>query len=188
MIGQRIWILLLLLLAAGTGWVVRHVTTPSVGKSVTSAESPDYYLEQFEMTTLDEYGRPKRRLEAQYMEHDPNTLIKALHQPYLIMYQSTSPPWHIRSSEARLSADNEIIDLLGQVQIWREGTSGTRDLEIETEDLTVHTKTYYGETSKPAVIRTLQSESRGTGMQAYLDESRLILQSQVRTRYEALRP
>jgi len=188
MTQRATWTLLLLLLAVSTWWLVRQLDTASVGRSPALAESPDYYIENFEMTTMDEQGRPERRLEAGYMEHYPNTDIKLLRHAYLIMYQSTSPPWHVRAAQARVSADNQVIDLLGEVQIWREGISGTRELEIETEDLTVYAERHYGETRRPVVIRTLNSESHGVGMQAYLDESRLILNSQVRTQYEAVRP
>lgn len=186
MLRRRIWILLLLLVATSTAWLLRQMDTAPVARSPTWEESPDYYLEDFQMTTMDEHGRPKRRLEAKYMEHYPGTDIKRLRNPYLVMYQSSSLAWHVRASRARVSDDHQVIDLLGEVQIWREGTSGTRELEIETEELTVYTKTHYGETLKPVVIRTPQSESHGTGMQAYLDEGRLILKSQVRTRYEAM--
>jgi lipopolysaccharide export system protein LptC len=188
MIRRRIWILLLLLFAASTGWLVRQLDTSSVDKNRALVKSPDYYIEDFHMTTMDQQGQPERRLEAEYMEHYPNTDIKTLQSAYLVMYQPTSPAWHVRASRARVSGDHQVIDLFGEVQIWREGTSGSRELEIETEDLTVYTKAHYGETLKPVVIRTPHSESHGTGMQAYLDEGRLILKSQVRTRYEALHP
>lgn len=188
MIRRRIWILLLLLFAISTWWFVRQLDMTAVDDSPALAESPDYYIEDFQMTTMDEHGRPKRRLEAEYMEHYSGTDIKKLRRAYLVMYQATAPAWHVRASRAQVSADNQVIDLLGNVQIWREGMSSGRDLEVDTEDLTVYTKTHYGETLKPVVIRTPHSESHATGMQVYLNESRLILKSQVRTRYEAMRP
>ncbi len=188
MIRRRIWIFLLLLVATSTAWLVRQLDTTSVAKSPALEESPDYYIEDFQMTTMDEHGRPSRRLEAKSMEHYPGTDIKKLQNAYLVMYQPTSPAWHVRAFQARVSGDQQVIDLIGDVQIWREEMSGKGELEIETEDLTVYTKTHYGETRKPVVIRTPHSESHGTGMEAYLDEGRLILKSQVRTRYEAMHP
>lgn len=188
MTGRRLRTLLLLLFAVGTWWLVRQLDTAVIGKRPDLAESPDYYIEDFQMTTMDEQGRPARRLEAGYMEHYPNTDIKLLQRAYLVMYESASPAWHVRASRARVSADNQVIDLMGGVQIWREDVTGSRELEVEAEDLTVYTERRYGETLKPVVIRTPHSESRGTGMQVYLNESRLILTSQVRTHYEAMRP
>lgn len=188
MIRRHIWAFLLLLLAMSTTWLLSQLDSHPVGKSPALDESPDYYIEDFQMTSMDENGQPKRRLAAEYMEHYPNTNIKKLTSAYLVMYQSASPTWHVRAARARVSADNQVIDLLGEVRIWREGMSGVRDLEVETEQLTVYADSHYGETLKPVVIRTAHSESHGTGMQVYLDEGRLILKSQVRTRYEAIRP
>lgn len=188
MIGRRrVSLLLLLLLAVGTGWLLQQVDRTPSRQHPNSTASPDYYIENFQMTTMDEHGQPRRRLEAAYMAYFSNTDVKDLTQPYLILYQPEQPAWHVRSQQARISADNRLIDLLGEVELWREGIAGTRELEIETRDLTVHTDAEYGETRQPAVIRTLRSESHGIGMQAFLKESRLILQSQVRTRYEANR-
>lgn len=188
MIRRHIWIFPLLLFAMSTAWFVRQLDTTAGDDSPALAASPDYYIEDFQMTTMDDHGRPKRRLEAEYMEHYPDTDIKKLRRAYLVVYQTPAPAWHVRASQARVSSDNQVIDLIGDVRIWREGMSGARELEVETEDLTVYTDTHYGETLKPVVIRTPHSESHGTGMQAYLDERRLILKSQVRTRYEAIRP
>ena len=78
--------------------------------------------------------------------------------------------------------------LLGEVEIWREGESGQRELEILTQDLRVLPETQYGETDKPVVIRTPNSESKSVGMRAYLEKRRLELLSQVTTTYETQIP
>ena len=44
--------------------------------------------------------------------------------------------------------------------------------------------TQYGETDKPVVIRTPSSETKSTGMRAYLEQRRLELLSGVNTVYE----
>jgi lipopolysaccharide export system protein LptC len=184
MIGRWIPVALLLAFAIGTVWLLHKINVNERTEDSGSAHTPDYFVEDFLMTTMDDGGSPKRRVHAEFMAHFPDTDTKELEKPHLIMFHPTRPPWHVRSSRASISADDNEIALLGEVYIWRENAEHLTEFEIETQDLTVFADAQYGETDKPVIIRTPQSESRGIGMQAFLEEDRIILQSQVRTRYE----
>ena len=83
-----------------------------------------------------------------------------------------------------MSADDDVMLLLGEVHIWRDGADGVREIDLRTTDLRVLPESEYGETDKPVVIRTPGSESRGIGMRAYLNQRRIELLSEVRTIYE----
>ena len=56
----------------------------------------------------------------------------------------------------------------------------------ETEDLKVLPREEYAETALPVSISTPESLTRGTGMRAYLAESRVQLLSNVRTKIEPI--
>lgn len=145
---------------------------------------PDFYVERFATTTMDEQGRPKRRLEAQSMAHFPDTDTTELEQPYLVLYEPSEPPWHVRSERGWVSPDNSIMLLLGKVHIWRNTLAGETNLEIETEDLRVLPDEKIGETEQPVIISTPQSRTRSVGMRAYMEQGRLELLSRVRTLVE----
>ena len=54
-----------------------------------SAHIPDFFMEQFSTITMDEEGRPKRRMTADYIAHFADTETKELENPYLIVYHPT---------------------------------------------------------------------------------------------------
>lgn len=143
--------------------------------------APDLTMEEFEVTTMGEDGSPSRRLSAAYMAHFADTRTKELKLPHLVVYQKEAEPWHVASERGWVSADNDVLMLLGKVDIWRNRPDGKREIHIETEDLRVLPDDEYAETDLPVSISTPESHTRGTGMRAYLRESRVQLLSNVRT-------
>ena len=184
MLGRFGPLVVLVVLAVGSGWVL-HSLEPELLRRVDSpGHVPDFFVENFTTTTMDERGFPKQRLRAEYMAHFPDTDTNEFTRPYLIMYRDGADPWHVKSERGWLSASGEVMFLLGRVLIWRNGPDGKLRMEIETEDLRVLPDSDYGETDKQVVITTPHSRSKGVGMRAYLDESRLELLSQVQTVYD----
>jgi len=146
--------------------------------------APDVTMEEFEVTTMGEDGSPLRRLSAAYMAHFNDTGTKELKHPHLVVYQEQAEPWHVASERGWVSADNDVLMLLGKVDIWRDGPDGKREIHIETHDLRVLPREEYAETELPVSISTPESLTHATGMRAYLDESRVQLLSKVKTTIE----
>jgi lipopolysaccharide export system protein LptC len=143
--------------------------------------APDLTMEEFQVTTMGEDGRPLRRLSASYMAFFGDTQTKELTHPHLVVYQEQAEPWHVASERGWVSADDDVLMLLGEVDIWRNRPDGKREIHVETEDLRVLPDDEYAETELPVSISTPESFTRGTGMRAYLGESRVQLLSKVRT-------
>jgi len=120
-------------------------------------------------------------LSAAYMAHFADTQTKELTHPHLVVYREEAEPWHVASERGWVSADNDVLMLLGKVNIWRNRPDGKREIHIETEDLRVLPDDEYAETALPVSISTPESHTRGTGMRAYLGDSRVQLLSKVRT-------
>jgi lipopolysaccharide export system protein LptC len=173
--------------AAVATWFVQrlalHVGEPVAG----DVGAPDLYMEDFVTTTMGVGGKPWRRVEARYMAHYPETDTKELSEPYIILYREEGEPWHVRSERGWVSADDEVMLLLGPVHIWRNSATGRRVMDIHTEDLRVLPDTDYGETDQPVLITTPTSETRGLGMRAWLAEGRVDLLSRVTTVHEPRR-
>ena len=146
-----------------------------------NGHGPDLTMEEFEVTTMGEEGSPLRRLSAAYMAHFPDTGTKELTRPHLVVYRDQGEPWNVASERGWVSADNNELMLLGKVDIWRNSADGRREIHIETEDLRVLPDQEYAETELPVRLSTPESLTRGTGMRAYLGESRVQLLSQVKT-------
>ena len=174
----------LVVLAVASGlWLAALGQRPEQSERFTG-RAPDLTMEEFEVTTMGEDGNPLRRLSAAYMAHFTKTGTKELRRPHLVVYQSKAEPWHIASERGWVSADNDVLMLLGKVDIWRNYADGRREIHIETEDLRVLPNEEYAETELPVAISTPESMTRGTGMRAYLDESRVQLLSAVKTTIE----
>ena len=177
-------IVILLLMTLGSGLTLKKLTDEQEEAERKARHVPDFYMENFSTTTMDETGQRRRRLMAEFMGHYPDTQTSEFEKPYLVLYHPTRPAWHVRSERGWVSSNEEVMLLLGEVNIWRNDAQGERALDIITRDLRVLPESNYGETDKPVVLRTPTTETRSIGMRAYLDQRRVELLSRVRTVYE----
>jgi lipopolysaccharide export system protein LptC len=184
MIKRWLPILAWLALAGATGWLLLELKPDLPVSEAKKSRSPDLYLDNFTTTAMDDAGRPHRKLTAVHMAHFPDTNTNELEKPYLIMYRTDEPPWHVRSERGWISASGEVILLTGKVNIWRDTKAGERWMDIETRDLRILADSDFGETDKPVIITQRTNESRGIGMRAYLEQGRIELLSRVQTVYE----
>jgi lipopolysaccharide export system protein LptC len=171
-------------MALVSAWLLNRLDPSVFGTKEVSAHTPDYYVEGFTTTTMDDSGLPRRRLRAEYMAHFPDTDTHEFSKPYLVIYRERGEPWHVTSERGWLSAKGDVMLLLGKVHIWRNTPDGRRRMDIQTEDLRVLPDSDYGETDTAVVITTPHSQARGVGMRAFMETSRLELLSQVQTVYE----
>ena len=177
-----------LLAAAGTsGWMLYNLDFDAPVTAQRPSDAPDAYMENFVTVEMDGAGKPKRRIEADYMAYHADETVE-LSNPRYVLYRAEGEPWHVRSERGQVSADGTVVLLMGKVDIWRNDASGARALDIRTEHLKVLPESEYGETEEPVTIRTPAGTSTGVGMRAYLDETRFQLLSQVRTHVDRRRP
>ena len=177
-----------LLAAAGaSGWILYGLDFDAPVTAPGSPGAPEAYMENFVTVEMDGTGKPRRRIEADYLAFYADETVE-LSNPRYVLYRAEGEPWRVRSERGRVSADGTVVWLMGKVDIWRNHASGAHDLDIRTRHLKVLPESDYGETAEPVTIRTPTSTSTGVGMRAYLDEARIELLSQVRTRVDERRP
>lgn len=183
----RRWVLpaALLVVAGASGWMLHNLDDATSGTADRPPDEPDAYMDDFVTVETDGAGRPKRRLEAKRMVYRADRTV-TLTSPYYVLYRSDGEPWHVRSDHGHLSADGSVLLLTGNVDIWRNDAFGARDLDIRTEDLKVLPESEYGETENSVTITMPSSTSRGVGMRAWLDETRIELLSEVTTHVDRL--
>tara|TARA_B100000676_G_scaffold239407_1_gene240076 strand:+ start:5985 stop:6593 length:609 start_codon:yes stop_codon:yes gene_type:complete len=172
---------LLLVLAVATFIVSRQFDEAESGATRARVDTPDFFMERFVTTIMGVDGKPVRTIKAKELVHYPETNTKELEEPYMVMYQTGSPSWHIRSERGWISATGDVLLLLGAVHAWRSSKSGVRIIDIHTRDLRILPETDYGETDKPVTIATKDGRTVAMGMRAFLKESRLELMAQVKT-------
>ena len=174
---------ILLVAAAGTSILVRQLEETATPSATTRTDSPDFFMENFVTTFMGPDGQPDRTLKARQLVHFPSTNSKELEQPYLVMFQTGAPAWHVRSERGWISATGDVVILLGAVHAWRTTETGERIIDIHTRDLRILPATDYGETDQAVTIATADQRSVGMGMRAFLSESRLELMAQVKTNF-----
>lgn len=183
--NPRLWlaILVLALAAAGTWWLLRRVTPPSVPPPASPTHVPDYTVTGATVTTLNQQGKPQAVMTAPRMVHHPDDDSVEVFDPRIRYFVSGSPPWHISADHALLPSGGRLVELAGHVKMQHLGDNGGAPLNIETDKMNVNLNANIASTTDPVVITQGPSRMTGTGMQAYLNDNRLILQSQVRGAY-----
>ena len=86
---------------------------------------PDYYVENFTATGMDENGRKSFILEAERMAHFPDDGTALLDNPHVIEYTPGLSPRHTYADSGWVSADGDEILLTGNVKIVQEASSGS---------------------------------------------------------------
>ncbi len=180
-------LMVMVLIAIASFWILRQLEPDLFGSRRTQRHVPDFYMENFVTTTMNKAGTPKRRVEAEYMAHFPDTNTHEFQRPDMLIYRPQGSPWHVRSERGWLSSSGDVMLLLGKVHIWRNTPDNQKHLDIRTEDLRVLPEREYGETDKPVTITTATSRTTGTGMRAHLAQNRLEILNDVHTHYEPKR-
>ena len=184
MISVRNVALVLVVIAALTAWWLSKLDESGGGGRELKAHEPDYYMENFTQSTMDEQGRLHHRLSAELMLHYPDDDTTEMVKPILEVYNDGPMPWHVRAEKGWISANNDVVLLTGQVHIWRDREDGRREIDVVTRDLRVLPREQYAETDKSARIRGEGVQYDAVGMRASFEQSRLELMSRVKGRHE----
>ncbi|MDP1708943.1 MAG: LPS export ABC transporter periplasmic protein LptC [Gammaproteobacteria bacterium] len=178
-------ILILVVLALVSQWLLSLNEAGRQGEEATLRHEPDYTMENFVITGMNERGQPTHKLQAPLMVHYADDGSAEFTQPAMTLYQKDAAPWEVRSARGWMSKDRKRILLQGEVLIENPAAPARDVWRIETHDLTLLPDAEYAETSAPVTITGQTSVTRGVGMQIFIKEGRLKLLSKVRGRYEA---
>lgn len=85
---------------------------------------PDYYIENFTTTGMNELGKRAYVLEAERMAHFPDDGSALLDNPHLIEYNEGSGPRHTYAKSGWMSGNGEDLILEGDVKIIQEASTG----------------------------------------------------------------
>ncbi len=149
---------------------------------------PDYYMEHFSTLTMEQDGRPKNRLIAEYMAHYPDDDTIELINPRLEIYKEAKPPMIITSDKGWVTSNNKVILLTGDVDLWQDDDAGLRELEVITSDVRVLLDQDYAETDSHATIKKQNSVVDADGVRAYFKQNRLELLNNVQGKLHPKKP
>ncbi len=120
-------------------------------------------------------GEQLRQFEANdYAEIDQPRAVMPQTNPDTTQLVTTENPWHARAKTAALQKKAQIVDLIGDAQIWNFDTS------INSQTLRLYLERQFVETNKAVTIRDHSSVAQALGMQADLINETLFLRAQVK--------
>ncbi len=183
--NPRFWLLILILAlaAGGTWWLLRQVTPPVPQKPASATHTPDYYFTGATVTTLNRQGKPEAIMTSPRMLHHPDDDSVEVFAPRIQYFTAGGPPWHVRADHGLLPSGGKLVELDGHVQMLRLGIDGGPPLVINTDRMNVDLNTNIATTSDSVEILQGNSRMTGVGMQAYMNDNRLLLEADVRGYY-----
>ncbi len=128
--------LVLLVLAALTWWMPNALVAPTALFDQQTRHDPDYTIEIFTATAMDERGEKKYILSAKKLTHYPDDQTAHLLEPRLIQYQPGAAPVYTTADNGRTSRDQKYLLMTGNVRVT-QGANGAGG-ELRTQELRVY--------------------------------------------------
>jgi len=167
---QRILALTLVMVGALAWWLQPSDNTPAPDGN-DRERRPDYTIDNFTTTQMDESGEPLRRLTAVELRHFADDDSKELDNPRLTLFEEVGPPWLVRSESAWVSGDGKLIRLLGEVYIDRDAGDTTRPVHMKTSEVLLMQQEDYARTDRPVRITSdLDWTTSDKGAEIWLEE------------------
>lgn len=98
---------------------------------------PDYIIEKFVATAMDEQGRLKHELRANRLEHFADDDTMELEQPYLVQYSPDAPPLHTRADRGSTRGEGKDILMRGNVRMTRGPAASGPAGEVVAQEMRV---------------------------------------------------
>lgn len=182
--GLVIFLLLLVgaVLSTWALWSQRDRDT----RSSAASNRPDYTLHDFELTVLDEQGQEAFTLKAPRMDRDPRAKTLDIATPLFVIPPkagSKATPWEVRSQTGWVSEKGDEVRLRGNVKALSNNADG-KPVSIATDHLNVFPDDKRATSTAKVTVTQPGFILNGQGLEADLDAKRIILQSDVKARYD----
>lgn len=172
------------LLAVGSLWIQDRILEQAPVAEKTRPDQPDVWMEGFVVIRMGADGKPASKVTAKAMRHFPGAGDSELDKPVVTFYRKDSTPWVAISERGYLTGDEELVKMIGKVNISRKAGPGNRAMTILTRNLDVFPGEDRATTREAADIRTDGHRTTGIGMKAWFKQERVQLLSKVRSRHE----
>jgi len=187
--NRTLFLVLLMLFAAAALWYWREdspLLTPATEPE--DADSPDAFVVAGRYRTFNADGQLASVLTSSRAVHYPRDNTGHLDSPQVDVIQKDGRPWQINAQKGVLALDTDVVQLRENVRIQTLPTEDQPALTMTTETLTLDNRTGFITTDQPVNIASSQGQTTAVGLDAYVDEKRMILKSQVRSTYDPVAP
>ena len=143
----------------------------------------DFYAVGARTVQFQDDGKLHYRMTADKLEHIKSTDITLIDTPKLDLYRGTELPWKVASQRAEVSPGGVEVELIDDVRIARTDAKN-RPTIITSSRMTVIPDKEYAQTEQAVRIVAANGVTTAQGMKAYLNDGRMLLQSNVRGQHE----
>jgi len=112
-------VMVLALLAGASWWIGRNVAPLTAVSDPRARHDPDYVIQNFSSTVMNEHGRKKYVLTANRLVHYPDDDTAHLEHPYLIQYPEGGVAVHAVADTGIVPGDADEIYMQGRVRVTR---------------------------------------------------------------------
>ncbi len=185
MVSAYLPILMMLLLATATGWLVQHAPKPPVEvKKGPLRHDPDYVMRDFVAQRYAGDGRLILRIEGDRLRHYPDNDEIEIDTVHLQSWSTEGRKTMATAQRAVASGDSSEFRLLGGAQVVSD-TGQSEPMTVSGEYLQVFTKAHRVYSQQPVVVRQGSSELRAEGVDYDHNTQIARLQGRVRGRFDA---
>ena len=144
--------------------------------------TPDSYFTTMALTRFDSDGQPSVTVKAANALHYPGNPVIQLDE-VRAEGRRADDGWQLSAATGELATETNHLHVEQDVRL-RQERAGQPPLILSTGVLDINADTEIVETTAPVKIRYGASEISGTGLWASLANGRIIIESDVRARYE----
>lgn len=146
-----------------TLWLQDAFKETPLAPKIKQKHFPDYFMEDFSVTQMNEQGVPAYVLRAARVQHYSDDNSSEIIAPHVEM-RDPQGDWSVAAGRAVVFGDTDIIHLYDQVKIRREKSAQRDELAIDTSYLKIDAQKKLAETDQPAHISTSSMELDSQGM------------------------
>ncbi|HET7931440.1 MAG TPA: LPS export ABC transporter periplasmic protein LptC [Rhodanobacteraceae bacterium] len=174
-----VWLVALAIAAAATQLLVWWLKPPPRPVTMVGPPRASYELDNFTMRAFGQDGKLAFTVSSPHLARREGNDALYVNAPRYVLAGKNGADWHGTSQYAWISADNNIVKLIGKVDMLRPPVGRISEAEIHTADATIWTQDKRMATAAPSVIQEPGSILRGTGMKADFDTRTLELLADV---------
>ena len=152
------------------------------GQAVSQQDQPDMVARSVQQVSYNDRGERQYQLIAESMEQFLAQNHNLMIQPDVTFYRDQKASWTTSSAEAVSDGSGEELHLTGNVLIQQRGVE--QGATLETETLLLYPERSFATTDDKVIIRQQGIYIEAKGLEADLNNNRLILKNNVTSIYE----
>ena len=172
----------LILLSAISFWVTRSQDEDGPEPLAGLDPELDYVLRDFELQFFDELGQPTINMRAPVLRNDPKLQMGTIEHPVVRLNQEDAV-WDLKADLATVTADKEHVQLIGQVQVFRNEPATGNWVEFNTQEVQVEVTPQTATTDQPVSMFDGYNRVNAIGLELDMKTKLYSLKQQVKATY-----